>query len=262
MKIYELIKDLETLAPPALALPWDNPGLLVGDGSREVTKVFLALDAGSGAIEKAAENGCDMIITQHPMIFSAIKDVRADDPLGKRIIRLIRSDMACYAMHTNYDAAVMADIVAGRMGLKVVCPLETEAEHEGTGLGIGFIADPAPGEEMTLRGLAASVKERFALPEVRFYGEGDRPVSRIACCPGSGKGMDGCALAGGADVLVTGDVDHHYALDCLEEGLAVIDAGHHGLEHIFTQHMSGWFAEKHPEITVFTSEEKSPFSVV
>ncbi|MCR4672376.1 MAG: Nif3-like dinuclear metal center hexameric protein [Lachnospiraceae bacterium] len=262
MKINELIKDLEILAPPALALPWDNPGLLVGDGEREVTKVFLALDAGSGAIGQAAENGCGMIITHHPMIFSAIKEVRADDPLGKRIIKLIRNDMACYAMHTNYDAAVMAWIVADRMGLPRGIPLETEAEHEGTGLGIGFISELAPEKQMTLRELAASVKEKFGLPEARFYGEAERPVRRIACCPGSGKGMDGPALAGGAEVLVTGDVDHHYALDCLEEGLAVIDAGHHGLEHIFTEHMRGWFAEKHPEITVFTLEEKSPFSVV
>jgi putative NIF3 family GTP cyclohydrolase 1 type 2 len=38
------------------------------------------------------------------------------------------------------------------------------------------------------------------------------------------------ALAVGADVLVTGDVRHHAALDALELGLAVIDAGHHATE--------------------------------
>jgi putative NIF3 family GTP cyclohydrolase 1 type 2 len=38
------------------------------------------------------------------------------------------------------------------------------------------------------------------------------------------------ALAAGADVLVTGDVRHHAALDSLELGLAVIDAGHHATE--------------------------------
>ena len=262
MKINDLIKELELLAPPALALPWDNPGLLVGDGSREVSKVFLALDAGSGAIEQAAQKGCDMVITHHPMIFSEIKSVRADDPLGRRIISLVRNDIACYAMHTNYDAAVMAGIVADRMGLKIDSPLETAPEHEGTGLGIGFLADTASGEEMTLRELASKVKERFGLPEVRYYGDAERMIKRVACCPGSGKGMDGYAVSGGADVLVTGDVDHHYALDCMEEGLAVIDAGHHGLEHIFTEQMRGWLAENHPGITVFTSEEKSPFSVV
>ena len=38
------------------------------------------------------------------------------------------------------------------------------------------------------------------------------------------------AIAAGADVLVTGDVRHHAALDALELGLALIDAGHHATE--------------------------------
>jgi putative NIF3 family GTP cyclohydrolase 1 type 2 len=38
------------------------------------------------------------------------------------------------------------------------------------------------------------------------------------------------AIAAGADVLVTGDVRHHVALDALELGLALVDAGHHATE--------------------------------
>ena len=41
------------------------------------------------------------------------------------------------------------------------------------------------------------------------------------------------ALAAGADVYVTGDIDHHSGIDALQAGLAVIDAGHYGTENIF-----------------------------
>ena len=41
------------------------------------------------------------------------------------------------------------------------------------------------------------------------------------------------ALSAGAQVLVTGDIGHHAGIDAVARGMAVIDAGHYGLEHIF-----------------------------
>jgi putative NIF3 family GTP cyclohydrolase 1 type 2 len=52
----------------------------------------------------------------------------------------------------------------------------------------------------------------------------------IAVLGGSGTSAVPDAIAAGADVLVTGDVRHHVALDALELGLALIDAGHHATE--------------------------------
>ena len=53
MQSRDLIKKLEKLAPPEYAESWDNPGLLVGSADREVHKVYIALDADGGAVEKA-----------------------------------------------------------------------------------------------------------------------------------------------------------------------------------------------------------------
>ena len=64
---------LEELAPPSYACGWDNPGLICGRKEKEVKKVLVALDATKKAVEKAVELGVDMMITHHPMIFSAIK---------------------------------------------------------------------------------------------------------------------------------------------------------------------------------------------
>jgi putative NIF3 family GTP cyclohydrolase 1 type 2 len=55
-------------------------------------------------------------------------------------------------------------------------------------------------------------------------------VRRVAVLGGSGTSAVPDALRAGADVLVTGDVRHHVALDALELGLALVDAGHHATE--------------------------------
>ena len=36
-------------------------------------------------------------------------------------------------------------------------------------------------------------------------------------------------------MLITGDIDHHTGIDAVAQGLAVIDAGHYGIEHIFIE---------------------------
>ena len=41
----------------------------------------------------------------------------------------------------------------------------------------------------------------------------------------------------GADVYVTGDIDHHTGIDTVAQGLAIIDAGHYGTEYIFMEDM-------------------------
>ena len=55
-----------------------------------------------------------MLITHHPLIFSAVKKVTDEDFITRRVIKLIRNDISYYAMHTNFDAApgCMADVVA------------------------------------------------------------------------------------------------------------------------------------------------------
>ena len=52
------------------------------------------------------------------------------------------------------------------------------------------------------------------------------------------------ALEKKVQVLVTGDIGHHDAIDAAASGMAILDAGHYGLEHIFIQHMAEVLREK------------------
>ncbi len=264
MKAQKLIEDLEKLAPASYAEPWDNSGLLVGDRSREINSVYIALDADSQVIGAAAELGCDMLITHHPLIFSPVRQIVADDFIGRRLIAMIEHHMNYFAMHTTFDAAVMGRICADRLNIRVSGPLQPLEDQDlkkaAPMAGIGCIGEAE--DPVTLAGLAQLIRDRFNLPQVRFYGDGDRLIRHIAMCPGSGKSLSDLAVSSGADVYVTGDIDHHLALDLLEQGLASIDAGHHGLEHIFADFMLEWFAVNHPDIKCFAGDERSPFSVI
>src|SRR5699024_9127063 len=117
MKCRDIISKIEEKYPVSFAESWDNTGLLVGDQEREVRKVFLALDVTDETLEAAVRAGADMMITHHPMIFSGMKRVTADDFIGRRVIRLIENHMCAYAMHTNFDVLGMAELSADYLGL-------------------------------------------------------------------------------------------------------------------------------------------------
>lgn len=260
MKMSDLAEELEKLAPPSYAESWDNVGLLVGSMDRNIESVYIALDADSAAVKRAAAEGCDLILTHHPLLFSAVKSIRADDFIGGRLLTIIENRMNYYAMHTNFDVAVMAGLTSSWLGLRLYEPLAMVRETPEGMKGIGCTGRlPEP---MTLAALAKKVKENLGLPQVRYYGDPDRVVEAAALCPGSGKGMDEDVLAAGAQVFITGDVDHHYGLDLLEKGVCVIDAGHHGLEYVFVDYMARWISRHYPELRVVMDENQSPFHVV
>ena len=99
---------------------------------------------------------------------------------------------------------------------------------------------------LTLGQLAKLVKERFGLPFVTVYGdlEAEALLTDCALSPGSGGSMIEAALGQKAQVLITGDIGHHQGIDSLARGMAVIDAGHYGLEHIFMDFMESYLKEK------------------
>ena len=222
--------------------------------------IYIALDATDEVIDAAIECEADMLITHHPMIFSAIKSVRADDFIGRRILKLAKYDISYYAMHTNFDVMGMADAAADEIDLIERDVLQVTYEDEIGAEGIGRIGRLR--EEMSLIELCDFVKERFMLDTVKVFGDPDRLCNICAISPGSGKSMIKYAIEKGADVIITGDIDHHEGIDSVAQGLCVIDAGHFGIEKIFVPYMEEFIRREMPEIKVYTHEMTSPFMVL
>lgn len=274
MKCREIIEVLEALAPASIACDWDNPGLLAGRAEKEVKKILLALDATDEVVEEAVAMGADLLLTHHPLIFKAVKKINDQDFIGRRLVKLIQNDISYYAMHTNFDAApgCMADLAAERLGLLGGRPLErmgsvdrksweqrlpgaraelaalrkaaSETGSEEIEYGIGKVGELP--EAVTVEELAQTVKRVFGIPFVTVYKGGSnysQAVKKTAVCPGAGGSTLNEALRQGAEVYITGDISHHEGIDAVANNMAVIDAGHYGVEHIFMEFMEPFLRE-------------------
>lgn len=257
MKCDEIMEKLEQLSPVSFAEKWDNVGLLVGDREKEISSVMLALDATETVIDQAILAEADMIVTHHPMIFSPMKKITADDFTGRRVMKLIQNEICYYAMHTNFDVMGMADEAADRLKLEETRVLDVTYEDELSKEGIGRYGRLP--QEMSLEECAGFVKEMFDLDSVRVYGAPERPIRMAAIVPGSGADYIGRALEAGADVLITGDIKHHEGLDAVGAGLTILDAGHFGLEKIFIPYMKAFLQRELPELELLEAGQESPF---
>ena len=257
MNLKDVIAVLEEQSPTSFACEWDNVGLLAGREDKEVNKIYIALDASDEAVEAAIEAGADLLLTHHPLIFKGLKRIVSDDFIGRRLIKLIQNDIAYYAMHTNFDVKGMADLSAAMIGLEDAEVLDVTAVAEGKQEGIGRVGKLM--QPITVKDCARLVKAAFSLKEIKIFGESDWVLTRAAISPGSGKSEIENALARKADVLITGDIDHHEGIDAAARGLCIMDAGHYGLEHIFIRYMKEYLEKHCRELEIIAQEIEFPY---
>lgn len=250
------MKLLEQEYGTEYACDWDNVGLLAGRREKEVRKILLALDATDETVKMAADGAYDMLITHHPMLFSAVKRVTDEDMNGRRLIQLIQHDISYYAMHTNYDTRGMADLTARMLPLQECTVLEEVKDGEGIGR-VGVLP-----EKMTLRECAELVKRAYEISSVRIFGDPEKEVYHAALCPGAGKSTMKQALHFGCDVYITGDIDHHTGIDAVDQGLCVIDAGHYGIEHVFTEDVKAYLEKVLTGVHMDCVPVRHPFEVI
>ncbi len=102
-------------------------------------------------------------------------------------------------------------------------PVLTVADVRGSSGMIGRIGEIEP---QALASLVGMIGKKLDTSGIRVAGEPDRQVERVAVVPGSGTSLIAQAVAAGAEVLVTGDISHHAAVDARSRAMALIDAGH------------------------------------
>ena len=257
MKLKDIIGTLNDLAPIHYSESWDNPGLLIGDEEKDVSRVYIALDATSDVIEAAHEKGAELILTHHPLIFHPVRRVAADNYVGRRVMRIISYDMALFAMHTDFDVTCMASEAAARLDLIETKVLEpTLSEDFGLGT-MGYLK-----EDLSLRELTEKTKEAFNLDNAVVYGKLEDTIVKVALLPGSGSsGIDAACLEG-CDVLITGDIGHHDGIDALEKGIDIIDAGHYGMEKLFAESLQDYILKTMPGLKAFKDDTVIPRTVL
>jgi dinuclear metal center YbgI/SA1388 family protein len=254
LRLKDFLELLETVAPARWAEPWDNPGLQIGSPAQEIKKIFSSLDPTLKALKSASKAHAQLLFTHHPLIFKPVSRVQTDTFPGNVMAEAVREGIAIVAAHTNLDSAPdgINDILARLLGLtdvEVLKPVE-----DGAGLGrIGNLSNP-----VSLSAVAHAVRKVLGEGDMRVVGERDRLIRRIAVVGGSGGSLVSLACEKGADLLVTGDVGHHVALEAETLGIALIDGGHFHSEkvafQVFARNLETLLSSKGWKIEIETDE--------
>ena len=225
MKIFDIEAYFQSIYPSERSCPWDNDGLLVcADREREVHSVLTCLDVTFTAIEKAIREGCELIVSHHPLIFSPIKSVNEDSIVGQKVLLLIQNGISLISLHTRFDGAVggLNEHFGKSLGLIPLNapPILPDEPFIGA---VGLLAKKLNPDELALR-VADTVKA-----PVRLYSAG-LSVEKVAFCCGAAQELVLPALEQGADAFIGGDISYHIAQEAAERGMTVVDCGHHASE--------------------------------
>ena len=117
---------MEQFAPLSLQDSYDNAGMQVGEADAEARGALLCIDVTEEVLDEAVANGCNLVISHHPLIFKGIKSVTGKTYVERCIRKAIKSDVAIYAAHTNLDNAFggVNYKMAEKIGLKNIRALQ------------------------------------------------------------------------------------------------------------------------------------------
>ena len=177
--VHEVLKFLFELAPESMKEEWDHVGLPCGRLEAPVHRVLVALDPFQDVLEEAVEQGAELIVAHHPLLFHPVYHVTDEDAVGRVLLRAAETGCAIISMHTNLDAAPggVNDCLAQALGLEqvqVLSPAGTDGQGQTYGIGrVGTVP------QTDLRTFAGKVKTALGCGGVRIADAG-RPVRKVA----------------------------------------------------------------------------------
>ncbi len=221
VKVKDISRFIDSLAPYNTQCEWDNCGILVGSEDKEIKKIGFCLDLTSETLCQAKENGVDLIVTHHPVIFKAQKNFLE----GNIAYDAAVCGISVISAHTCFDCA------DGGVN-DVLCEI----------LGIENQKGVPSSECLVPMARIGSVKETDVTSFAKLVAEKLSTVCRVVNCGNEVKTVAVCGGAGmdfyldavkmGADCFVTGDISHHQMLLAKETGVSVIAAGHFETEYL------------------------------
>ncbi|MFI3268256.1 MAG: Nif3-like dinuclear metal center hexameric protein [Rikenellaceae bacterium] len=185
MKIKDIVNELEQFAPLSLQEQWDNCGVQVGDVSQELKGIVLCLDITQETVSKAIENGFNMIISHHPLIFSGIKSLTGKNTTEKIVLSAIKNDLVIYSGHTNFDKAYggVSFAVAKKIGLKNLSIL-------------------VPSDEKLKKIALFTPKSHYEIVQNAAFSAGAGKIGNYECCGFTSEGRGSFRALEGANPYV------------------------------------------------------------
>ena len=252
MKIIEVVNALERFAPLPLQEDYDNAGLQVGLTAADVSGALLCLDVTEQVVDEAVANGCNLIVSHHPLIFHRLSCISDADYVQRTVMKAIEHKVAIVSMHTNLDAAEggVNFKIAEKLGLCDVrfigkmqtatapqplgaATTDTTTEVRGGEGVIGRFAEPMAADDFLLL-----LKQRFDVECVMANELLRRPIATVALCGGAGDFLLPVAVKAGADAFLTGEMHYHQYFG-YEQRVQIAVIGHYQSEQYTKEILRG-----------------------
>jgi dinuclear metal center YbgI/SA1388 family protein len=225
MKLQSITQILEDIAPLHLAEDWDNVGLLINPiKSRAVKKILLTIDLTEAVADEAIAEKTDLIVAYHPILFSPVNRLDANNAYARTVMKLVQKNIAVYSPHTALDSVIggvndwLADSV-GEGEVSVLHPIENSDAGQGR-----LVELKRP---VKLKTLTQRIKQYLGLKTVRIATGEDSPIRTVALCARAGaSAFEGVQ----ADCYLTGEMSHHNVLAATLNGSNVILCEHTNTE--------------------------------
>ena len=252
MKIREVLDALERFAPLPLQEGYDNAGLQLGLTETEVSGALLCLDVTERTVDEAVANGCNLIVSHHPLLFHGLKCISDRTYVQRTVMKALRNDIAVISMHTNLDNA------AGGVNFKMAEKLNLTDVHfmspkivAGVECGSGVMGTlPEP---MTARDFLNLTKQTFRADCIKCNELLERKVSSVALCGGSGAFLADEAVACGADAFITGEMGYHEMFG-YEQQIQIAVIGHYNSEQYTKEIFNSIIGKECPGVRTVLSE--------
>ncbi len=219
-RVKDICEFIDTIAPYDTKCEWDNCGLLVGCGEKEIKKIGFALDLTPETLFHAVDIGAELIVTHHPVIFTAQKSFLE----GNMAFEAAAKGISVISAHTCFDCADggVNDVLCDLLDIRDAKGIES-SECAVPMARIGNI------DETDSDSFARKVSGALGTTSRVIGYKGS--VKKVAVCGGAGMDFYLDAVKMGADAYVTGDISHHQMLLAQQTGVPVIAAGHFETEN-------------------------------
>ena len=210
MKIRDIYNYLDSVSPFGLQEKWDNSGLIVGNMNDEFDNIYISLDLDLDMLRKVKKNS--LIITHHPLIFTALKTVNNDSYSTKILKKLIKKDISLISMHTNIDKTHLNDYVG--------CDI----------LGLDFKKDEdfilKADINLSFESFTKLLKDKLNLKTLKIVNK-KKNINNVSLTTGSGMSLLPQITT---DCFLTGDIKYHEAMEAKARDICLIDIGHYESE--------------------------------
>lgn len=256
MELKKITEILEKMYPSYLASHFDigKIGLQFGDKNADIHKVMIALDGTSAVVQEAIEKEVDLLITHHPFLFTPLLSLDYQSVLGQKMCNVFLHQLNIYAMHTNFDVATngMNDLLAQKIGLKEIVASKSEID-ESCFMRMGYI------NAIDLDTFARNVKDQLGEEAVRVVGAPTKMIQKVGIVGGAGCSELQQAIQNGCDCFITGEIKHNYAIDAMENDIALIEVSH-SVEALCKSYLKRVLEHQFEDVEIILSEsEKAPF---